>query len=383
MTFKRFIFWSHLTAGVLSGIIVFILSLTGVILMYEHQMEAAAEKDFYVTPEPGQTLLSADELAAQVLTDIGEGANLKFRNDEGAPIEITQGRGNRWLMNPYTGELMGPGATGMRDFFGWMMRFHRWFALEGEGRDTARAIINAANLMFLFIIISGLYIWLPKIWRWPFFKKNLVFGRNLPNAKARDYNWHHVLGFWSLIPLFFIIISGSVFYYPWANNAVYAVFGEQPPQRGSSSAPTYEVQVAPGDMISLQAALDTAKNFDDDWNTIAMPVDPQNPVIEFTVDTGTGVQPSKQTDVFVSRADSSILGTFAFGDNSPGRQARSFMRRIHTGEYYGFIGQTIFGLASLAACFLVYTGLALAYRRLLQPVFRRRKANNQVNIKKP
>jgi len=374
VTFKRFIFWSHLTAGVLSGIIVFFLSLTGVIMMYEHQIEAAAEKSFYVNPEPGQSLLTADELASIVLSDIGEGANLKFHNDEGAPIEITQGRGNRWLMNPYSGDLMGPGATETRDFFSWMMGLHRWFALEGESRDTARAIINTANLMFLFIIISGLYIWLPKIWRWPFFKKNMVFGRNLPNAKARDYNWHHVLGFWSLIPLFFIIISGSVFYYPWANNAVYAVFGEEPPQRGSSSAPTYEVQVAPGDMVSLQAALDSAKTFDEDWNTIGMPVDPQNPVIEFRVDTGTGVQPSKQTDVFVSRADGTILGTFAFGDNSPGRQARSFMRRIHTGEYYGFIGQTIFGLASMSACFLVYTGLALAYRRLLQPVFRRRKA---------
>ncbi len=28
-------------------------------------------------------------------------------------------------------------------------------------------------------------------------------------------------------------------------------------------------------------------------------------------------------------------------------------------------------LASLAACFLVYTGLALAYRRLIRPLLRR------------
>ena len=35
---------------------------------------------------------------------------------------------------------------------------------------------------------------------------------------------------------------------------------------------------------------------------------------------------------------------------------------------------TIALLASLAACFLVYTGFALAYRRLLKPLFRRTEA---------
>lgn len=361
-------------AGVVTGLVIFFLSLTGVILMYEHQMVESAERSFHVEPVAGQLPLTVDELATVVARDIGEDTNLVFTNEEGAPVQVTQGRGNRWLLNPYTGEVIGDGSTATADFFGWMMRFHRWLALEGEGRDTARAIIGASNLVFLFIILSGLYLWLPKIWKWAIIKKNLFFGRNLPNAKARDYNWHHVMGFWSLIPLFFIIISGAVFYYPWANNAVYALFGEEPPQRGSSSGPTFEVQVAPENMISLQDAMDTAKGFDEDWNRISFGLDPQGTVVAFNVDTGTGVQPSKQTDVFVSRADASVLGTHAFGDNSPGRQARSFMRRIHTGEYYGLIGQTIFGLASLAACFLVYTGLALAYRRLLQPVLRKRKA---------
>jgi uncharacterized iron-regulated membrane protein len=54
-----------------------------------------------------------------------------------------------------------------------------------------------------------------------------------------------------------------------------------------------------------------------------------------------------------------------------GQKARTWFRFVHTGEQYGVIGQTIAGIASLAACFLVYTGLALAYRRLIRPVFRR------------
>jgi uncharacterized iron-regulated membrane protein len=44
---------------------------------------------------------------------------------------------------------------------------------------------------------------------------------------------------------------------------------------------------------------------------------------------------------------------------------------VHTGEQYGIVGQTIALLASLAACFLVYTGLALAWRRLIRPLYRK------------
>ncbi|MCS5577085.1 MAG: PepSY domain-containing protein, partial [Alteromonas macleodii] len=40
-------------------------------------------------------------------------------------------------------------------------------------------------------------------------------------------------------------------------------------------------------------------------------------------------------------------------------------RFLHTGEYFGFIGQTIAGLVSLLCCILVYTGTLLGVQRLL------------------
>jgi uncharacterized iron-regulated membrane protein len=41
------------------------------------------------------------------------------------------------------------------------------------------------------------------------------------------------------------------------------------------------------------------------------------------------------------------------------------LRFAHTGEYWGLPGQTIAGLASAVACVLVWTGLALAWRRFV------------------
>ncbi|MGW8369240.1 MAG: PepSY domain-containing protein, partial [Gammaproteobacteria bacterium] len=61
-----------------------------------------------------------------------------------------------------------------------------------------------------------------------------------------------------------------------------------------------------------------------------------------------------------------------FESQSPGRRARSWVRFLHTGEALGIVGQTIAGLVSLTTLVMVWTGLALAYRRLISPLFRSR-----------
>jgi uncharacterized iron-regulated membrane protein len=63
-----------------------------------------------------------------------------------------------------------------------------------------------------------------------------------------------------------------------------------------------------------------------------------------------------------------------FSSQTAGQKARSWIRFLHTGEALGLVGQTIAGLVSLTSVVMVWTGLALAYRRLLQPLWRRRRA---------
>ena len=40
MTLRKFLFWCHLAAGVSAGIVIFIMSVTGVLLTYERQIIA-------------------------------------------------------------------------------------------------------------------------------------------------------------------------------------------------------------------------------------------------------------------------------------------------------------------------------------------------------
>ena len=62
-----------------------------------------------------------------------------------------------------------------------------------------------------------------------------------------------------------------------------------------------------------------------------------------------------------------------FADQTPGRRLRSWLRFAHTGEYYGLTGQTVAGLVSAGGVVLVWTGLALALRRLTAWIGRRRQ----------
>ena len=40
----KIIFWSHLLAGVIAGLVIFIMSFTGVVLMYEPQISDYSER---------------------------------------------------------------------------------------------------------------------------------------------------------------------------------------------------------------------------------------------------------------------------------------------------------------------------------------------------
>ena len=67
MTFRSLIFWLHLTAGVVAGTVVLMMSVTGVLLTYEKQMVAWAERSplagAAVTRRPAAAARDADRQA--------------------------------------------------------------------------------------------------------------------------------------------------------------------------------------------------------------------------------------------------------------------------------------------------------------------------------
>jgi uncharacterized iron-regulated membrane protein len=82
-----------------------------------------------------------------------------------------------------------------------------------------------------------------------------------------------------------------------------------------------------------------------------------------SVDRGNGGQPHLRGTLTFEPSSMAASRWEGFTEQSAGRRLRSILRFAHTGEAGGLAGQTMAGLVSAAAVVLVYTGLALTWRR--------------------
>jgi uncharacterized iron-regulated membrane protein len=416
-TFRKVLFWLHLIAGIVAGVVILVMSVTGVLLAYERQMVAWADSEYRVSVSAEAKRLPVEELLAKVKAVETNAApsGITVKADAAAPVTFSYGREKSLLVNPYSGEVIGEPSKKIREFFHVTTDLHRWLAAEGDYRATGKAITGACNLAFLFLVVSGLYLWWPKQWTASAVKTITWFKSGL-SGKARDWNWHNVIGFWCCIPLFFIVLTGSVFSYPWMNNLVYRITGNEPPpprtapggapgagglqmarageQKGPGAGKTGEGKTegkrgegkqgerreggGPGGEGrrggasarplyaegELNAIWTKAEAHATDWQTISvrMPSAPDAP-FAFVVDSGNGARPDKKTTVNLSAKTGEIVSTETYESYNAGRKLRLWVRWIHTGEAGGFWGQTLAMLASLGGAVLVYTGFALTFRR--------------------
>ena len=70
MTLRTLIFWPHLIAGVVAGAVVLTMSVTGVLLTYERQLNAWSDSEFRSSPPAqGAARLSIEDVVTTVRRD--------------------------------------------------------------------------------------------------------------------------------------------------------------------------------------------------------------------------------------------------------------------------------------------------------------------------
>jgi uncharacterized iron-regulated membrane protein len=79
-------------------------------------------------------------------------------------------------------------------------------------------------------------MWFPRKMTWQHFRPSLLFRWGL-SGKAREWNWHNVIGVWAWIPLVLVVGSAVIMSYPWASNLLYNVSGSPLPGRGGGRGP--------------------------------------------------------------------------------------------------------------------------------------------------
>jgi uncharacterized iron-regulated membrane protein len=369
MIVRKILFWLHLTVGAVAGSVILLMCVTGAALGFEKQIVHWAERNQRnVAANRGAQRLPMEALLTQALPrESGQPMTVTWRSETYSAVELGMEKGRTVFLSPYTGEKVGEGALKLRAFFAGVENCHRWLGANRSARPTARSVTAAANLLFLFLACSGLYLWWPRNWTWNAIKTGMTFRRGLA-GRARDFNWHKAIGFWMCWPLIVIATCSTAMSYQWANNLVYSLSGSPLPPANAAPRVTETQAMLKTDfkIDGWNALCALAEQKMPGWQTITLRIQTEkSPNINFQIDTGDGGRPDKRAQLVLNRETGEEVRWEPFSSHSPGRKIRMWMRFAHTGEAGGIAGQSIASVASLGGVFLACTGISLAIRRFL------------------
>jgi uncharacterized iron-regulated membrane protein len=393
---RRVFFWSHLVLGVTAGLVILLMSVTGVLLGYERQVIAWWDGTPQARVEAGLPRLSLDSLLQLAQVDRQDVASVALRVDAADPVTVRFRDRERpaLLLDPYRGTaLAAPADSGARKAMASLRRWHRWIGAEaGDLRAQMKAVTGASNLAFLGLVLSGIWLWWPRRLTPAALRQVLWFRRGL-SPKARDFNWHNTFGFWFAIPLFFVVASGVFISYRWpglwldrllgspeeraaavaaltepapaANAQAGARAGAGAPRTPGAPATAEATPTVNASLAPLEAYVRVASTTVPDWRslTLTMPA-PGDSTVSMAAAAGNTYRPDLRTTLIVGAASGAVHEMRDYASLSTSRKIRAWVRYGHTGEVFGLVGQTIATLAALAGVFLVWTGIALSWRRL-------------------
>jgi uncharacterized iron-regulated membrane protein len=396
--FRSVLFWTHLSIGIAAGALILLMSITGVLLGFERQMIAWIDGAPRVEAT-GEAPLPMDTLLARVGVERADVASVLMKRDATHPVTIRlRERGAAPILaHPTTGAVLTPSGDGSgQRFFSAMRRWHRWVGAEaGELRAQMKLLNGVANLIFLALVLSGIYLWWPRHWSvarlratvWPQWRHRA--------GHVRDFNWHNSLGFWFAIPLAIIIATGAFFSFRWPGQYLDIALGSEQersaaraaiaesrtPQQPAAEQRDTNADDAPppnpvrADDASLAKYVAAAAAVHPEWAqlTITMP-DARASVARVAVAEGNTYRPDLRWTLEVDRASATIAKSSGYEDLSTARKLRAWVRFGHTGEVFGIPGQLLATIASAVGVLLVWTGFALSWRRVRQALRRRRRS---------
>lgn len=372
---KKILFWAHLSLGLLFALPIGIMALTGALIAYEPQIVGWTDAPLrtVAVPTSGQKL-SLDSLAR--IAQAARPAKLTSLTVSASPDASVQagfGKEGNLYLDPWTGAVLGSEGTAYKVLH-FVEEIHRWLG----SRELGGPVTGAAVLACLFMALSGLFLWWPRSLR---AARNVLWPKGHLKGKARDWQWHNAFGALALPCLVLLCLTGSVFSWKWAEALLFRSVGSEPPKAQATARPAPGKESPSGERtgkgprgkgakaapVAWQAAMDTVlPRVLSPWGTLVL---------------RTGQKPGEALSVMARapKAHKSDGVTFKLGSkgevtavtksrNDAGSRLRRIMKPLHTGQYFGVLGQTAMFLTSLSCAMLVWTGAALSLRR-----FRRRK----------
>jgi uncharacterized iron-regulated membrane protein len=201
--FRDIIRQIHLWLGLGTGLIVFIVSITGCMYVFEEEIREATQKDRLYVPVQQKPFIGLGKVIASFQKAAPKEKISVMRMTNATPnatVEIASKK-NIYYFNPYDGQLVYKGG---HDWLDIVEEIHMTL-LMGE---TGKFIQRWAVVVFVLMLVTGIILWFPNQMR--LLKQSLSI-KWKGSSKRVNYDLHNVLGFYASWVLIIISLTGLFF----------------------------------------------------------------------------------------------------------------------------------------------------------------------------
>lgn len=391
----------HLWTGLISGVVVIAICLSGTIYTYNTELREWASPHLHKVTVPEQgTRLPAESLIADI-EELSEGkvTAVSIPENPSRTYEFTvraagdnSRRGVIYYANPYTGDITGTSneVTRTAEFMQTMFSLHRWLLLDrieepliGDlpNRTLGSYISGTATILFTLGVLTGLVIWFPqKLRNW---RQGLSI-RWSANWKRLNHDLHNTLAFYSLVFLFLMGVTGPQWSFPWYRTGLQKALGtyqeRTPPGRGNAGASPGDASQADApepeavELLSFSvylAAADEALPYAGNYR-ISLPDEGGSSLSIQKTRTGF-FAPAAGDQLRLDAATARIEEVEIFRDKPFNERVARSIKALHVGNVYGQFTKLLYFLACLIATSLPITGTMIWLNKMKKKPARRRK----------
>ena len=310
----------HSLPGLLSGLLVVLLGLTGALLSLDPALDRLG------TSLP--TGVSVAEMAGRVARQY-PGVEQIQRTPSGSLIVYYGADSGPGVVrvDPASGAAIAPYVPS--EFSRWVKQLHRSLFLDTAGRIAT----GITALAMLVLCVSGMLLLVKRVGGWRQLLRSL--------HGSRSQRWHAEVARVAIAGLLLSALTGT-----YMSAATFALVPD-----GMEAEPDFPATTAggPAQPVSSLAALKAADL--SDLRELVFPI-PGDPAAVYTLRTVQG-------DAYVDQSTGALL---SYRPHSALREAFELVYRLHTGEGLWWLG-LLLGLCALAAPWLAITGVAVWWQR--------------------
>lgn len=218
--FSKINAWLHLWLGLASGIVVFIMGITGCILVFEQEIKEMTSTWLNVEAQASEKQLPPSKIYAAVKEALpNKDIHGFWYNGLDKTIKVDIESDSLVYVNPYNGKITG--IVDHEDFFHIIDEGHRYLWLDDE---IGSQITAWGTFIFFFLLISGLILWFPKKWNKTTINSSFKIKWDA-KIKRLNYDLHNVMGFYAILLAILISFTGLMMSFHWLRESTYWITG--------------------------------------------------------------------------------------------------------------------------------------------------------------